>query len=71
MVNNWTIIPTLQGLCMDHKGDLKGNPVLGPKLRPLAATNKTPKTNLGNMIAKLSQPIGKNLSSNKSEEIII
>ena len=70
MVNNWATIPSLQGLRKDHKGDLEGNPTLGPKLRPLAAANKAPNANLGNMIAKIIKAIGDDLSDRKGGEVI-
>ena len=57
LVGNYTTIPSLQGLRKDHKGDIGGDPVKGPKLRPLVAANKAPNAALGNLVAKIAKAV--------------
>ena len=42
LISMYATIPTLQGLMKDHKENIGGDSSRGPKLRPLAATNRAP-----------------------------
>ena len=70
LVGNYLTIPTLQGLRKDHKGDIGGDPVKGPKLRPLAAANKAPNAALGNLLANILKAVGNSISKKIGAEII-
>ena len=70
LVGNYVTIPSLQGLRKDHKGDMDGDPVKGPKLRPLAAANRAPNAALGNLVAQVTKAIGNNICEKFGGEII-
>ena len=53
LVNSFSTIPPLMGLRKDHKPDLEGDPVLGPKLRPLCPANVAPNAPLGSLQAEI------------------
>ena len=62
LVNSYSTLPCLQGLCKVHKGDIEGNPIKGHKLQPLVAANKAPNVALGNLLAKVTKAVGNNLT---------
>ena len=70
MVGNFVKIPTLQGLRIDHKPNLNGDPNKGPKLRPLAAANKAPNASLANLVSNITKAVGDNLSEVIGAEVI-
>ena len=70
LINNYSTIPSLQGLRKDHKGDLDNDPMKGPKLRPLCAANKAPNAALGNLVAKILKAVGDKLCETIGAEVI-
>ena len=63
-------IPILQGLRKDHKPNRNGNPVLGPKLRPLCAANKAPNAAIGNLVARAAKAIGDSIATKVGGEVV-
>lgn len=53
LVISYTLIPVLQGLRKDHKGNIDSDSSKGPKLCQLCAANTTPNAALGNLMSKL------------------
>ena len=39
LMANYVMIPSLEGLRKDHKPNIGGDTILGPKMRPLCAAN--------------------------------
>ena len=62
LISNYVTIPVLQGLRKDHKPDRNGDPILGPKLRPLCAANRAPNAALCNLVAKSAKALGDSIS---------
>ena len=70
LVSNFLTIPVLQGLRKDHKPNRDGNPVLGPKLRPLCAANRAPNAAIGNLIARAAKAIGDSIAPKIGGEVV-
>ena len=70
IINNYSSIPSIQGLRKDHKGNLDNDPIKGPKLRPLCAANKAPNAALANVVAKMLKAVGDNISEFVGAEVI-
>ena len=57
LISNFTPVPVMEGLRKDHKGNINGDSVKGPKLRPLCAANRAPNAALGGIVAKVVKAV--------------
>ena len=63
-------IPVLQGLRKDHNPPIDNDPIMGPKLRPLCAANKSTTAPLGNCMAKVVRAATDEIAEKTGTEII-
>ena len=69
-MNSFSTIPPLMGLRKDHKPDLEGDPVRGPKLRPLCLANMAPSAPLGSLQAKIVRALADEIQDRIQTEVI-
>ena len=69
LMSNYVMIPSLQGLRKDHKPNIGGDPILGPKMRPLCAANHAPNAAFSNLVSMATRAVGDSIASTSGEVI--
>ena len=68
-MSKFVMIPSLEGLRKDNKPNIGGDPILGPKMRPLCAANRVPNSAFSNLVSMTTRALGDSLAGSSGEII--
>ena len=69
LMANYVMIPSLEGSRKDHKPNIGGDPILGPKMKPLCAANRAPNAAFSNLVSMVTRALGDSISETSGEVI--
>ena len=69
LMSNFVMISSLEGLRKDCKPNIGGDPILGPKMRPLCAANRSPNAAFSHLVSMTIRALSNNIASSSGEII--